>query len=94
LLANPLTFSDAMDWLAQLQPLFLLGFLVSFIWNVAVCHTQFKHIRKNMATKKDLEVARLKVIADVKAWAEERFVTERECASRIAGLSPGSAHGK
>ncbi len=79
------------EWAAEFgQPFLLLGVFVSLIWNVAVCHTQFKHIRNNMVTKKDLELAR----QNLKLWAVEQFVTQKQCAERIVGLGAGSVHGK
>lgn len=88
-LADPLTFGQVTEWLAQGgQAWLMLGLMLSLVWHTAVCYTQFKHIRNNMVTKKDLQLAQLKLIADIKIWAEEKFVTERECATRISTLGP------
>ena len=88
-LANALAFNETVEWLTKTgQPFLLIGVIISLVWNVAVCHTQFKHLRTNMVTKKDLELAKLNLISELKAWADEKFVTERECATRISTLGP------
>lgn len=78
-----------MEWLVQVgQPFVLIGVVVSLIWNAAIFYTQLKYIRNNMITKENLESAQMKLMANLKDWADEKFVTERECAGRIATLGP------
>ncbi len=93
MLTNPSIFAEFTKWFAQNgQPYLLLGIILSIVWHTAVTYTQFKHLRANMVTKKDLELAKLNLIAELKHWADEKFVTERECATRIVGLGSGPKH--
>jgi hypothetical protein len=77
----------AIEWFAEsAQPFVLLGVIISVVWNVAISYTQLKHIRKNMVTKENLVASQLKLMSDLKDWANERFVTSRECATRVTTL--------
>ncbi len=89
MILDPLTFAEFSEWLAQAgQPYLLIGVFISLVWNAAVYHTQLKYIRNNMVTKKDLELTKLNLITDLKDWAGEKFVTSRDCATRISTLGP------
>ncbi len=68
--------------------------IIFVVWNIATTYTQQKWMRKNMVTKKDLQIAAAEITAALKEWAEDRFVTQRECTNRIVGLKGGSRHAR
>ena len=89
MILDPSAFIELSQWITEVgRPYLLIGLIISVVWHTAVCYTQFKHIRTNMVTKKDLELARLNLISELKEWADEKFVSERECATRISTLGP------